>query len=155
MIYSRHAGHTATLRTDIEIELREYTMPVFTLLRRFMIHFTALCLLGAGLIAPAAQAAMVGTGAVLEARTASDTRAVVQAQLARADVQAGLLAQGVNPADVQARVASLSDHELASLATQLDSLPAGAGGLELILLVFVVLLLTDIAGITNIFTFVK
>ena len=135
-------------------------MPVLTLLRRFLTHFTALCLLGAGLIAPAAQAAMVGTGTVLEAQASSDTRAMgaranIQAQLARADVQAGLLAQGVNPADVEARVASLSDHELASLATQLDSLPAGAGGLEVVLLVFLILLLTDIAGITNIFTFVK
>ncbi len=129
-------------------------MHAFPLIRRFITHFTALCLLGAGLFAPMAQAAMIGTATVIEAQSDQQARTAVTGHLQRADVQAGLIAQGVDPAMVQARVDSLSAQEIASLSSQLDNLPAGAG-VELLLLVFIVLLLTDIAGLTNIFTFVK
>ncbi len=109
------------------------------------------------LYVPAAQAALVGTTAVLGAAAVSQNseRLRVLSQLHRQDVQAQLKAHGVDPAQVQARVNSLSDSEVHALATHLDQLPAGAGGLELVLLVFLILILTDIAGITHIFTFVR
>lgn len=60
-------------------------------------------------------------------------------------------ARGVDPTQVQARVASLNDAETQQLATQLDTLPAGGDGLELVLLILILLLITDLAGITHIF----
>ncbi len=106
---------------------------------------------------PVAQAALVGTSAVLgtPATSHSGERLRVLSQLHRQDVQAQLKARGVDPEQVQARVNSLSDSEVHTLAMQLDQLPAGAGGVELVLLVFLILILTDIAGITHIFTFVR
>lgn len=65
-----------------------------------------------------------------------------------------LEAYGVNPADVKARVAALTDAEAADLARNIDTAPAG-GILGLILLVFLVLLITDILGLTKIFPFTR
>jgi hypothetical protein len=74
----------------------------------------------------------------------------------RADIQARLQAHGVNPADVKARVAALTDAEAAELAANIDSLPAGGVSLlGAILLVFLVLLLTDILGYTKVFPFTR
>ena len=107
--------------------------------------------------APVAQATLVGTPSVLGATTLAPAgeRAQILSLLQRQDVIQQLRTRGVDPAQVQARVNALSDSEAHALATQLDKAPAGAGGLELILLVFIVLILTDLAGITHIFTFVR
>jgi hypothetical protein len=109
-----------------------------------------MCLGVTAITIPAAQAGLVSTQAALAQQNARHNRDRLQNLLARAEVRAGLQARGVDPAQVQARVASLNDAEAQQLATQLDTLPAG-GGLELVLLVFILLLITDIAGITHIF----
>ncbi|HWM42643.1 MAG TPA: PA2779 family protein, partial [Burkholderiales bacterium] len=76
--------------------------------------------------------------------------------LERADVQAQLEAYGVSPGEVKARVAALTDAEAAELAARLDELPAGGVSiLGAILIVFLVLLLTDILGYTKVFPFTK
>ncbi|MBW2099864.1 MAG: PA2779 family protein, partial [Deltaproteobacteria bacterium] len=69
-------------------------------------------------------------------------------------------AQGINAAEVKARVDSLSDAEVARIVGQIDnSLPAGGDALGTVvgaaLFIFVVLLITDILGFTDVFTFVK
>ena len=78
---------------------------------------------------PAAQAAMVSTDQVIGVATFSTARIQLETALLRDDVQQALIAQGVNPQDVAARVAALSDAEAAQLATQLNDLPAGGDGL--------------------------
>jgi hypothetical protein len=100
---------------------------------------------------PTAQAGLVSTQAALAQQNVRHDRDRLQNLLARAEVRAGLQAHGVDPAQVQARVSSLSDDEAQQLATQLDLMPAGGDGLELVLLIFILLLITDIAGITHIF----
>jgi hypothetical protein len=96
-----------------------------------------------------AQAAMVATHDALD-------RERILIVLDRADVQAQLQAYGVRPADVKARVAALTDDEAAELAARIDELPAGGVGiLSAILIVFLVLLLTDILGYTKIFPFTR
>ncbi len=74
----------------------------------------------------------------------------------RADVQSQLQAYGVNPAEVKARVAALSDAEVAELAARIEELPAGGVSiLGAVLIVFLVLLLTDILGYTKVFPFTR
>jgi hypothetical protein len=79
--------------------------------------------------------------------------------LDRAEVQTQLEAYGVSAEQAKARIAALSDAEAAQLAAQIDSLPAGgdpAGALiSALLLVFLVLLVTDILGFTKVFPFTK
>jgi hypothetical protein len=107
----------------------------------------------AGLGAPLpVQAGMVST----EAAVAGAERASVASFLERADVRAQLQARGVDAAQVKARVAALTDQEAAQLAGEIESLPAGgADVLGVILVVFLVLLLTDILGFTKIFPFTR
>jgi hypothetical protein len=99
-----------------------------------------------------ARAVMLATDSALG--TAQHQR--VEQVLERADVQARLQAYGVSAADIKARVAALSDQEAADLAARIDSLPAGGDGIiGAIVLIFLVLLLTDILGFTHIFPFTK
>jgi hypothetical protein len=107
-------------------------------------------LLIVSLVAPLPlQAAMVSTPEAVERERIANV-------VDRADVQAQLIAYGVNPADVKARLAALTDEEAAELAARIDSLPAGGIGIVgAILVVFLVLLITDILGLTKVFPFTR
>jgi hypothetical protein len=109
---------------------------------------------GLGMPLPA-QAGMLSTGQAV----GSAARERINGLLEREDLQAKLAAYGVKASDVKARVAALSDDEVAQLSSQIDSAPAGgdaAGALiGAALLVFLVLLLTDILGFTHVFPFTK
>lgn len=97
-------------------------------------------------------AGMLATNAALSGAQ----RDRVMSLLERADVRQRLEAYGVSPADVQARVASLSDQEVARLQGDIDELPAGGADLiGAIVLVFIVLLITDILGYTKVFPFTR
>jgi len=120
-------------------------------LRRLMASLLIVSIAGLGLPLPA-HAGIVSTGAAL----ASAERDRIAAVLERADVRAQLEAHGVRAADVNARMAALTDEEAAQLAGKLDSLPAGGDGIiGALLLIFVVLLITDILGLTKVFPFTK
>ena len=109
--------------------------------------------LSMSLYIPAAQASMVTTDQVMGVAETTAARTLLETAIMRVDVQNALLAQGVNPQDIQARVAALSDSEAAQMASQLDELPAGGDGLGLIVMVFLILVVMDIACLTNIFPF--
>ena len=79
----------------------------------------------AGPFAPAF-AGMIGTQQAIAPATTASHRATVVAALDRSDVASQLQRQGIDPAAAKARVASLTDAEVASLAGQIDALPAGA-----------------------------
>jgi hypothetical protein len=101
--------------------------------------------------ARAARAAPLASDSLSPAASAQD--AVDRAELARQ-----LAALGVDPAEAQRRIAALSDAELATLQDRLDQLPAGGfvgAVVGAMLVVFLVLLITDIAGLTDVFSFVK
>ncbi len=116
-------------------------------LRRFLASLLVICI---AMPLPT-QAAMVAT----DKAVGTLERTHVSQFLARADVQARLNQYGVNPTDVQARIAAMSDDEVAQLAGKIDALPAGGDILGPIVLIFLVLLLTDILGFTKVFPFTK
>ena len=119
-------------------------------------HLLAFGILALSLHLPAAHAGMIGTEAVVNAAQLQQDRERLRNVFNRDDVKAQLLARGVDPAQVQARVDSLSDQEVQSLSGKLDQAPAGGDSfLGALVFVFVVLLITDILGFTNIFPFVK
>lgn len=110
----------------------------------------------ASVIVPAAQAQMVGTDALLRAQQMQQERAAVATALERTDVRDALLNYGVDPSQVQARVDSLSTDEVHTLAQNIEQLPtAGDDPLGILLFVFIVLLITDILGLTHVFPFVN
>jgi hypothetical protein len=98
-----------------------------------------------------ASAAVVGTRTVMMQAERADTVARVQAAMDREAVQGQLVALGVDVAAAKARIASLSDAELQQLDGRLAELPAGAGLLEVVGIVFVVLLILELVGVINIF----
>lgn len=99
-----------------------------------------------------ARAGMIGSAELIAPAAAAEQRATVDAFLARADVQQKLVELGVAPADAAARVASLTPAELDELSSRIDTLPAGAGVVELALVVLLVLIVLELLGATNIFT---
>lgn len=121
-------------------------------LRRAVAALASASLLAVALPMPA-HAALVGTEQVLQAD--STARARVHAFLARADVRRELLANGVDLAQVQARVDALTDAEAADFAGRIDRAPAGRDVLGLLFAVFIVLLITDILGFTHVFPFTR
>jgi hypothetical protein len=108
------------------------------------------CVLGAGMPLPAS-AGIVTTDQIV----ASVERDRVRSFLDRADVQAQLHSYGVDPQAVRARVDALTDDEVGKLAGQIDQLPAGGDILGVLLVVFIVLLITDILGLTKVFPFTR
>ena len=99
----------------------------------------------------AAPSTMVSTQQLVQETRVDQQRAHVSAFLDRAEVQSLLEARGVDVDDAQARIASLTASELATLGAQIDTLPAGEGALETLIFVLVVFMLLDIAGVTDIF----
>ena len=105
-----------------------------------------------------ALAAMISTDSIFNENRGKSPREYLNNLLTREDIQTALVSQGIDPQEAQARIDSLSDAEVNDIVNKLDQLPAGGvlGTLLVIaFLVFVILLLTDIAGYTDIFPFVK
>ena len=105
-----------------------------------------------------AYAAMIGTEAALDTSRGQQARVHLKSLLAREDVRAALVARGLDPLEAESRIDSLSDAEAINAADRFDQLPAGSGVIETLLivafLVFLILLITDIAGYTDVFPFV-
>jgi hypothetical protein len=124
------------------------------ILRRSISIALIVSMAGIGLPLPA-QAGMLPTPSVVS----NPAKERIIGLLERNDVRAQLAALGVSPADATARVAALTDEEAARLASRIDRLPAGGDGVGAIvgaaLLIFLVLLITDILGLTKVFPFTK
>jgi hypothetical protein len=120
------------------------------MLRNFVIRLVSLSLLSLG-FAQASGAAMIGTQRVIqsEARDARITR--VEMTLARNDVASQLVLFGVDPLAVQLRVGNMTDAELIQLEGSLDKQVAGGDAVAIVGAVFIVLIILELMGITDIF----
>jgi hypothetical protein len=104
-------------------------------------------------------AAMVPTEATLDKAIAQDARDHLKTLISRNDIKDALISQGIDPHEAKARIDSLSDSEVTEVVGKIEQLPAGRGAFGALigaaLIVFIVLLLTDILGFTDVFPFVK
>ena len=125
---------------------------------RWMTRLIAVCLSFAGFV-HSAQATLVSTEQVAASEgvtSAAEQRAHVNALLTRADVAAALQERGIDMDQAQARIAALTDAEVAHLSHTLDTAPAGASDiLGTIVFIFLLLLITDILGFTKVFPFTR
>ena len=104
------------------------------------------------------QAAMVPTDQVVtaagQASIAAD-RTRLMTFFDREDVQREMQGMGVTPGEAKARIAALSDAEVARLAGRMDEAIAGGSFigtvLGIVLIVAIVLLITDLLGITDVY----
>ena len=100
------------------------------------------------------QAAMITTPDVIQSQQSEYDREQLFSMLDRDDVQEKLLSMGVAPEVVQDRINSMTDFEIAQLNQQINDMPAG-GILGAIVLIFVVFVIPDAIGATDIFPFVR
>lgn len=102
-------------------------------------------------------AALIDNDRVAEIQTVEGERAFVNEFMNRADVRKQFEAFGVNSDEAELRVAALSDSEVAQLAEQIKTSPAGQGAIGgiigAVVLIFIVLLITDLLGFTSVFGF--
>ncbi len=106
-----------------------------------------------------AQAEMVTTDTVIQQYNSTEDRTLVMDFMLREDVQQQMTLLGVDPEEAARRVASLSDEEIQQIAGRLEEMPAGEGAVGAIVfaavLIFLVLLVTDLLGYTDVFPFVE
>ena len=101
-----------------------------------------------------AQAAIISNGQVIhQIQQANDKTALLQT-IKSVDVQEQLLSMGVTTADIESRVNQMTQEEISQFNQQIDQLPAGGGVLGVALVVFIVFVVTDVIGATDIFPFI-
>ena len=104
-------------------------------------------------------AAMIGTETVMDSTRGQEARDYLHQLLARKNVQDAFIAQGIDPIEARARIVSLSDDEVIRIVDQIDQLPAGGSAVEALLVIilvgFIVLVILDITGVTDVFPFIK
>jgi hypothetical protein len=98
-----------------------------------------------------ARAGVIGTLQAVETQTRAADLATISSALAREQVRAQFAALGVDAAQIESRVAAMTDAELRSLAGQMQDLPAGSDALAVIGIVFLVLLILELVGVIDIF----
>lgn len=118
--------------------------------RGVFVRVLSIALVTAG-FTQASWAGMVGTDYIVEANAREASLARVEALLASDDVATQLQSLGVDKAVIQDRLQGLTNTELASLAGQIDQQVAGGDALALIGAVFLVLLILELVGVTDIF----
>ncbi len=120
-------------------------------LKRWISRVLILCMFGAALPLPAS-AGIIPTDQI----AAATERGRIKSFLDRAEVRAQLQALGVDASAAHSRVDALTDDEAQSLAARIDGLPAGGDSvLGFLFLVFIILLITDILGLTKVFPFTR
>ena len=102
-----------------------------------------------------AQAEMLSTDAAISKYTALSDRTVLMDELQRDAVQEQIVAMGIDPAEAAARLAALSDTEVASILTQIENDNAGADIIGTLFTVFIILLVTDLLCFTSFFNFTR
>jgi hypothetical protein len=118
-----------------------------------------LCLLSALLaVLPvmSAQAAMIGTQQIVSQATSVADQDKVRRFLDQDVARQQLQAWGVDPGLIDDRIASLTDSELSRINQEIDNLHAGGSSiLGVLLVIFIVFVITDVIGATDIFPFIK
>lgn len=138
--------------SSIAYAQRGVAMKLSRLFRNIGVYLCAV-MLGSIQVLPA-QAAMVGTASVIQSESTRVDREQLAGMLEREEIRQQLMAMGVDPGSAKQRVAVMTDAEVASLNQRLQEVPAGSDILGVLLVIFIVFIITDAVGATDIFTFV-
>jgi hypothetical protein len=118
--------------------------------RAFMLRVISVSIICMG-FAQVAPAGMIGTAHLVDNEARAATLSRMEVLLARADVAQQLESHGVEKEQVIERLNGLSTAELLELEGQIDEQIAGGDVLAVIGIVFVVLLILDLTGVTDVF----
>lgn len=112
-------------------------------------------LIWSGLLVSGANAAVVSTSDMLVEHQQFENKQAVKDFVNRDDVKQQMLELGVSPQDVDSRIDGMTASELAELNANLQDAPAGAGVVGVVLTIFIVFVITDVIGATDIFPFIR
>ena len=101
---------------------------------RTISRFLIVCMLA---VPYTANASLIGTNTVVQAQQAGAARDTIRNFVNRADLSSQMQALGLDPATAKDRVSALTDAEAAQLAERINSLPAGADGTGLVLVILI------------------
>lgn len=102
-----------------------------------------------------AQAQMISTDTAIERAAPAMDRAALMDELAKDEVRDEMIRLGVSPDEAEARLAALSDAEIARLVRQAEQDKAGADIIGVLFTIFVILLVTDLLCLTRFFNFTR
>lgn len=106
-------------------------------------------------IQPTVNAAMVSTSDLVAEQQSQIDREYLLSSLDREEVQLALVNQGVDLNMAKQRVESMTNAEVQSLNAKMDELPAASGILDTVVFILVVLLITDLTGLTDVYPFIR
>ena len=101
-----------------------------------------------------ANAAIIGNSQVINQVQQTIEKDDLLSAINRVDVQQQLLSMGVTADDLENRINQMTAEEVAQLNQQINELPAGGDILGIIVLIFIVFVITDVIGATDIFPFI-
>jgi uncharacterized membrane protein (Fun14 family) len=121
-----------------------------TFVTRAAAALVSVCMISLG-FAHVAHAGVIGTRAVAASADRAARVEIIQKAIMSDQVSSQLVALGVDPASAAARVSSMTDSELARLNANMEQMPNGAGVVEIVGVVFIVLLILEFTGVIDIF----
>jgi hypothetical protein len=122
----------------------------FLKLRAFVLRAVSLSIVSLG-FAQVAPAGMISTGQLVDNEARVESLSRIELLLARQDVAEQMVALGVEPQQVMARLDAMTTAELLELESRFDEQVAGGDALAVIGTVFLVLLILELVGVTDIF----
>ena len=124
-------------------------MSLFTNSKRFFTIFFVFSFFMIG-IQNIADAAIVDSSDIVSDRQTQSDRQQLKSWMARAEVRDQLVDLGVDVDAAIVRVDSMTDSEIQLLASKMDEMPAAGGFVEVAVLAFLVLVILEVSGVTDI-----
>ena len=106
-------------------------------------------------VQPVVNAAIVSTNDLIAEQQSYVDREYLLNSLDREEVQTALVTQGVDLNMAKLRVASMTDEEVRTLNAKMDEMPAASGVVGTIFFILLVLLITDLFGVTDVYPFIN
>ena len=102
-----------------------------------------------------AYSGIVTTEQLIQEQLESLDKQSLVSMLDREEVRQQLVDRGVDPDYAKQRIAALSDQQISEIKANIDEMPAGSGVVGILIAVLLVLVILDVIGVTNIFTFIN
>jgi len=99
-------------------------------------------------------AGIVTTTELVDAQHVEHERNRIKNWMARDEVRQQLTAQGVDFENAWARVDNLTNAEVMQLSANMDEMPAGSSSGEILVIGILVLVILELTGVTDLFTFI-
>lgn len=97
-----------------------------------------------------ANAAIIDSSNMVSERQGQFEREQLKSWMVREDVRERLVDLGVDVDSAIARVDSMTDSEVQQLAARMEEMPVGEGFIEFAVLAFLVLIILEVTGVTDI-----